>query len=331
MKRRRSFSRFKYFLPEMQPYPCLLKPVRQLNQVGFITYPLALSVFMGLVLTITVYTILEQLGIIQDLGYWGSFGPFLVIVAFSTGVYLALKHFQNQRYEIGKNDPLFARRLMTDCLERSCTTLDKRLSARPAISLETIFYEMMEDKIFDIYEKDGLRFPDIRKVIEGCGLQKNTRLGFKSFFHTTEGYSKQPLDPEIQMIDEVVYRKRPDLKEAMEKLKSTHKALHTSIGNYLTLLPPDPKKVEKIRKTYRYRPPGKNQAMRLVFAMDAAQYLKAFRFENVKPLGRERYQSVSRKIMPQLAKALNDYQHAWKELVSAYEAPNGKTYSIKGG
>lgn len=104
-------------------------------------------------------------------------------------------------------------------------------------------------------------------------------------------------------------------------MKDAHQALCTGAGDVLTLLPPDPKKVEMLRTTYRYRPPSVEQAKRMAFALETLSYLKAIRFENVNPLDRKRYDRVASLTIPKLADALRVYRQAWKDLVDAYERP----------
>ena len=102
-------------------------------------------------------------------------------------------------------------------------------------------------------------------------------------------------------------------------MKNAHQTLCTGTGNILALLPPDPKKVEKIRATYRYRPPTPQRTRRMVFALETMAYLKATRHENVNPLDRRRYDAVADQVIPKLAEALAVYKQAWQDLVDAFE------------
>ena len=118
-----------------------------------------------------------------------------------------------------------------------------------------------------------------------------------------------------------VLRSRPDLKPLLARLKEAHQTLCTGTGDILSLLPPDAKKVEKVRSTYRYRPPTPERAQRMVFALETMAYLKATRHENVNPMDRKRYDAVADRVIPKLGEALADYKHAWQDLVDAYELP----------
>ena len=122
-------------------------------------------------------------------------------------------------------------------------------------------------------------------------------------------------------------RGRPDLKAALERLRQAHRRLCTGTGDLLSLLPPDDKRVERIRATYRYRPPTPERTRRMAFALETMAYLKATRHENVNPLDRKRYDSVAAHVVPELAGAFNDYRQAWQALVDAFEQPAARRSS----
>ena len=144
------------------------------------------------------------------------------------------------------------------------------------------------------------------------------------FFQTSVEYRKMALPGEIRQVADTVSRSRPDLKDLLERLKNAHQTLCTGTGNVLALLPPDTKRVENIRSTYRYRPPTPERAQRMGFALETLAYLKATRHENVNPMDRRRYDAVAEQVIPKLAEALNVYKQAWQDLVDAYERPESK-------
>ena len=286
---------------------------------GFIANPLALTVFLALVMTVTAYLLLERFGLAGRLGYWESLAPFGIIVLLSAGIFAILRAMRKQYYEIGIPDPIFARRLMTECLEQTCGLLEKRLSAKPAISRDMLFYEMIQHKMFDIYDKDCLRFYDIRKRVAQCGLKRAPGLDFAAYFQSAEAFVRTPLPQEMQLFEDVVRMERRELKKLQKRVAATRKTLFTIFSDYLDLLPPNPKKVDGLRKQYRYRPPAKDQAVRMAFALETLDYLMAIRFDNVKPYAQKKYVAAAKKAMPRLTDAYEDHKSAWMELVLAYE------------
>jgi hypothetical protein len=288
------------------------------DQWGFIASPLAASIFFGLVLTIVVYSALEQTGAMSKLGPFGPLLPLVVIALLMVGVYKGIKQFKSRATRIRIKTPLYMRSLMNDCLERTCGALERRLNT-PAISSTMILNDILQDKMLHICATDCLRFSDIRRQIEGRRFSGTNDLVLARFFVTNVDYRKQALPDEIRQVAETVSRSRPDLKESLERLKNAHQALCTGTGNILTLLPPDEKRVEKIRSTYRYRPPTPQRAQRMVFALETMTYLKANRHENVNPMDRRRYDAVADQLIPKLGEALTAYKQAWQDLVDAYE------------
>jgi hypothetical protein len=280
----------------------------------------AATLFFGMVLTIVVYSALEQTGIMIRLGRFGPILPLIVIIWLMYGIYRGFKRLKRRSARIRIKGPLFMRALMNDCIERTCGMLIKRLDA-PEITSERILNDILLDKMLHICAADCLRFSDIRRQIEGSRLKGTDGLELACFFQTTVEYRKQELPQEIRQVADMVLRSRPDLKNLLERLKNAHQTLCTGTGNILALLPPDAKKVEKIRSTYRYRPPTPERSQRMVFALETLAYLKATRHENVNPMDRRRYAAVASQTIPKLADALMIYKQAWQDLVDAYESP----------
>ena len=295
------------------------------GQAGFIANPVATTLFLGLVLIILVYSALELTGTMGRLGRYGPVLPLLIIVWLMYGIYRVLRLLRRRAARIRIKGPLFMRTLMNDCLERTCGVLEARLNT-PDISSSMILNQILLDKMLYICKTDCLRYSDIRRQIEGGRFKGTAGLVLAQFFQTTVEYHKQPLPDEIQQVADTVSRSRRDLKDLLERLKNAHQTLCTGTGNILALLPPDPKKVEKIRTTYRYRPPTPERAQRMVFALESMAHLKATRHENVNPLDRRRYDAVASQVIPTLADSLRVYKQAWQDLVDAYErSPNERS------
>lgn len=285
--------------------------------------PVAATLFFGLVLTIVVYSVLDLTGTMTRMGRFGPVLPLIVIVWLMYGIYLAVKRLKRRAARIRIKGPLFMRSLMNDCLERTCGVLERQLNT-PEIPSTMILNDILLDRMLHICVTDCLRFSDVRRQIEGSRLKGTDGLELARFFQTPVEYRKQALPDEIRQVADTVSRSRTDLRDLLERLKNAHQTLCTGTGDLLALLPPDPKKVEKIRSTYRYRPPTPQRAQRMVFALETMAYLKATRHENVNPMDRRRYDSVAAQVIPKLAETLNVYKRAWQDLVDAYELPRSE-------
>jgi len=308
--------------PSTRPGPNRNRSVA-LNASGFIVNPMAATIFFGLILTIVVYSVMDLTGNIARLGPFGPVIPLLLIALLMVGVYKGVKRLKRRAVRIRIKGPLFLRSLMNGCIERTCGILETRLNT-PAFSSSMILNDILLDKMLDICARDCLRFSEIRRQIENSRLKGSDDLLFACFFQTSVEYRKRALPGEIRQVADAVSRSRPDLKNLLERLKRAHQTLCTGTGNILALLPPDAKKVEKIRSTYRYRPPTPERAQRMVFALETLAYLQATRHENVNPMDRRRYDAVAQQAIPKLAEALNGYKQAWQELVDAYERPRSE-------
>ncbi len=281
------------------------------------------TLFLGLVLIIVVYTALDLSGTMTRLGCFGPVLPLIVIVWLMYGIFRGMKRLKRRAARIRIKGPLFMRSLMNDCLERTCGMLETRLNT-PEVPSAMILNDILRDKMLHICTTDCLRFSDIRRQIEGSRMKGTDGLELARFFQTSVEYHKQALPDEIRQVADTITRSRTDLKGLLERLKNAHQTLCSGTGNILGLLPPDSKKVQKIRSTYRYRPPTPERTQRMVFALETLAYLKATRHENVNPMDRRRYDAVAEQVIPKLAHTLNVYKQAWQDLVDAYERPKSE-------
>ncbi|GAB6908146.1 hypothetical protein JCM12296A_39850 [Desulfosarcina cetonica] len=294
-----------------------------INEEGFSVNPVAATLFCGLVLVIVVYTTLEQTGAMARLGQYGPVLPLIIIAWLMYGIYRGFKLLKRRSARLRIKGPLYLRALMNDCLERTCGPLEKRLN-KPEISSSAILNDLLLDKMLYVGATDCLRFSDVRRQIEGSRLKGTANLSLARFFQTDVEYHKRPLPGEIRQVADMAARSRKDLKPLLERLKAAHQSLCTGCGDILSLLPPDPKKVEKIRSSYRYRPPTPERARRMVFALETLAYLKAIRHENVNPMDRRRYDAIAEKAIPWIGDALAAYRQAWQAVVDAYERPQSE-------
>lgn len=282
--------------------------------------PLAATLFCGLVLIIIVYSALDQAGTLTRLGRFGPVLPLFVIAWLMYGIYRGLSYLKNRSSRMRVKGPLFMRALMNDCLERTCGALEKRLNT-PGTPSAAIFNDILLDNVHAICKADCMRFSDIRRKIESSRLKGTPDLSLAGFFQTRTAYSKQALPDEIQQVAELASRGRSELKGPLDRLKKAHAALCTGTGSIFDMLPPDPVSVDKLRSTYKYRPPTPERALRMTFALETLAYLRAIRHENVDPMDRRRHDAAAVEAIPKLSDALAAYKAAWQALVDVYESP----------
>jgi hypothetical protein len=285
--------------------------------------PVAITIFIGMILTVVVYSVLDLTGVMGRLGQFATVLPFILISWVVIGIYLGLRRMKRRSRSIRIKGPLYMRSLMNDALENTCGELEKRLKT-PHLTSVAILNDLLLDRMWSIHNADCLRFSDIRRRIEDSRLKGTNNLQLAPFFQSEIQYDKQPLPEEIKQAEELISRSRTDLKKPLEILKKSHRSLCTGLGDLLVLLPPDEKKVERIRTTYRYRPPAREHARRMAFALESMAYLKATRHEKVNPMDSRRYEAVASEMIPKLANALNVYKQAWQTLVDAYEKPRSE-------
>jgi hypothetical protein len=282
--------------------------------------PVAAALFSGLILIVLIYSTLDLTGLTSRWGAWGAVLPLPVIGGLMYCIFLGMKGLRRHRTVIRAKGPLYLRLLMKSCLERTCGELDTRLSA-PEVSSAAIFNAILLDKTLYIGATDCVRYSDIRRQIEGSGLKGTDDLVLSRFFQTFEEYTQQALPVEIRQVEDLVARSRSDLQSLLNRLKSAHEALFSGAGDVLVLLPPDPKKTEKISSSYRFTPPSPQSAQRMAFALETLAYLKAVRYKSIKSTDRRRYDAAADEGIPKLGSALKDYKQAWRDLVDAYEQP----------
>lgn len=239
-----------------------LTPDRLINEEGFSVNPVAATLFCGLVLVIVVYTTLEQTGAMARLGQYGPVLPLIIIAWLMYGIYRGFKLLKRRSARLRIKGPLYLRALMNDCLERTCGPLEKRLN-KPEISSSAILNDLLLDKMLYVGATDCLRFPMFADKSKAAASKGQPTFRWP-VFQTDVEYHKRPLPGEIRQVADMAARSRKDLKPLLERLKAAHQSLCTGCGDILSLLPPDPKKVEKIRSSYRYRPPTPERARRMV-------------------------------------------------------------------
>lgn len=288
------------------------------NENGFTFSPLAATVFIGMILVISVFTLLENYALMETMGRWGIAVPLIVIAGILFCVYKGLSRVKNLRFKKGKNDPLFIRSLMTASIKKNCEAMEKRLKD-PSISSTDILYELLLDKILAICAKDCMQFSEIRQKFEQSRMKSTGNTHFDDFFFTHGEFDKNPPQKEIKIVSDAVVRQHSHLNDELEELKQAHRNLFTSMGDYLDLFPPQPKKVEELVATYRFRPPTKDQAMRMVFALDTLDHIKKVRYDRVNSKEKQIYDDIAQTRIPEMGRCIKQYRSAWENLVDANE------------
>lgn len=314
--------------PFSRPFRCLSKTAGffrlaarlRTDPQGFAASPAAAALFVGLVLILVVYSVMEHTGMMGQMGNAGRVLPLLVIAGAGIGVYKWLVWLKTRSRRMHLQGPLYLRTLMDTCLSRTCAALQKRLDT-PAATTVTVLNDLLLDKVLHIGATDCLRFSDIRRRIEVAGLRGTRDLALADFLRTHGEYEKAGLPEEIRQVADMAARGQKEFEPLLNTLTAAHKALCTGCGDFLSLLPPDARKVDQLRAQYRYRPPDPDQARRMVFALDTLLYLRATRHENVNPMDHRKYDAVAAAVIPCLAAHLSAYRDAWQAVVDLYEAP----------
>ncbi len=300
--------------------PGLIRPLEKFlsNDRGFFFSPLAASVFIGLMLIVSVFSVMESYLLLGKIGTWGYAGIFTGILVIVFGLYKGLARLKGRRFKQGSSDPLYLRSLMADCFEKVCAPLEKRLE-NPSLSSSDILNDILLDKALEIFESDCMRFTDIRRQFEKSRLKLPDHVNFRDFFTPEKTYDERPLTGEIQQVADAVSRRNSDLSEAFAHLKKAHRELFTSLGDYLNIFSPPQVQVEKLIKSHRYNPPAPDEAQRIIFAVNTLAYLKSVRFENVKKDQARLYETFADQFIPKLAGYIKAYKRQWERTVRAYE------------
>ncbi|MDL2269624.1 hypothetical protein LJC71_07200 [Desulfosarcina sp. OttesenSCG-928-A07] len=287
---------------------------------GFSVHPAAATLFVGIVLIVVVYSVMERTGLIGRIGHAGMILPLLAIFGILAGAYRGFWWFRARSARFKMQSPLYLRTLMENCLSRTCGALEKRLNT-PEASSVTVFNALLLDKLMFIHDTDCMRFSDVRRQIEDSGLRGTSGLSLAAFLTSGSDYEKQELPEEIRQVVDMADRGWKDFLPLLDNLKAAHREMCTHAGDILDLLPPDPKKVEQLRSRYRYRPPSVERARRMMFALETLTYIRAIRHKNVNPMDQRRYDAVAASLIPGLADRLAAYKNAWQAIVDLYERP----------
>ncbi|MDJ0781741.1 MAG: hypothetical protein QNJ22_07195 [Desulfosarcinaceae bacterium] len=284
--------------------------------------PVMAAIFVGLVLTILVFTgIAHRLGDSAFLS-WAYAGAAVAIGLALLGVYRLLRLIQKRRVAAGRRDPLLLRRLMEAELEATSAPLRKRLD-NPDLTVEAVFDQLLQDQIEALFTTDVLRFTELRRKFEKSGIDKQTGSGFRRFFGSPETDPETELPEALQLMERAVAKRHDEgLAEGLVRLKAAHQTLHTFMGDYLNLLPCAPDEIVKLQKRYPFRPPDDRLAREMLFAGRFLNHLLRKRAGENGPRAvpdTAALAAAAKERVPGLSAALAAYETTWRELLDLYD------------
>jgi hypothetical protein len=293
------------------------------NQIGSTLSPMMAAIFVALVLMILAFSLIAHL--LRESLYltWAYAGASVVIGLVLLGVYRLLRYRQKRRMATGRRDPLLLRQMMEGELEATVNPVKKCLD-NPGLAVEEVFGLLLQDQIEGLFTTDTLRFTELRRQFEKSGLEKRSGCGFRRFFQSEEAYAATPLPEALLLMERAVAKSHDErLAERLNLLKDAHRGLHTSMGDYLDLLPSTPEEVKKLQKRYPFRPPEEDLARQLIFAGRVLNHLIRRASSEPEPkaalLDGARLDEAADVRVPRLSAALSSYENAWRELLDAYD------------
>lgn len=309
--------------PRRTRRPPLLPSPPLNDEIGSTLSPMMAAIFVALVLMILVFSVIAHL--LRESPYltWAYAGASVVIGLVLLGVYRLLRHLQKRRMATGRRDPLLLRQMMEDELDETVNSLKKCLDD-PDLAVEAVFDQLLQDQIESLFTTDALRFTELRRQYEKSGLEKRSGCGFRRFFQSEEVYAATPLPEALLLMERAVAKSHDEhLAERLKLLKGAHRELHTSMGDYLDLLPSTPEEVKKLQKRYPFRPPEEDLARQLIFADRVLNHLirrASSESEPKAPKTDGAHLGKTAEIrVPRLSAALSSYESAWRELLDAYD------------
>jgi hypothetical protein len=281
------------------------------------------AIFLGLVLMIVVFSaIAAQLGQSPYLT-WAYAGASVVIGLVLLGVYRLLRFLEKRRVATGRRDPLLLRRLMEAELERTAAPLRERLD-NPSLTVEAVFYQLLQDQIEALFATDALRFTESRRQLERSGIEKQAGCGFRRFFISSEAYAEALLPEALHLMQRAVTKSHDEgLANGLVRLKASHRKLHTYLGDYLDLLPCTAEEIARLKKRYPFRPPDDHLAREMIFAAKFMTHLIRRHASGTEtgtvPSEGGALDKAAAERVPGLSAAIADYEAAWRELLDAYD------------
>ena len=293
------------------------------SQIGSTLCPIMAAIFVALGLMVLAFSVIARL--FRDSPYltWAYAGASVIIGLVLLGVYRLLRHLQKRRMATGRRDPLLLRQMMEGELNETVYSLKKCLD-NPELTVEAVFDQLLQDQIEGLFTTDTLRFTDLRRQLEKSGLEKRSGCSFRRFFQSEEDYSAAPLPEALLLMERAVAKSHDEhLAERLNLLKSAHRELHTSMGDYLELLPSTPQEVKNLQKRYPFRPPEDDLARQMLFADRVLNHLirRVSSEPESKPVRPNdiRLDEAANVRIPRLSAALSNYENAWRELLDAYD------------
>jgi hypothetical protein len=285
--------------------------------------PVMAAIFIGLVLMVLVFSVIaNQLGKSPYLT-WAYAGASVGIGLVLLGIYRLLRFLEKRRLATGRRDPLLLRRLMEAEIEKAAGPLRERLD-NPDLTVEAVFYQLLQDQIEALFTTDALRFTELRRKLEKSGIEKQTGSGFRRFFRSAHNYAEAPLPEALTLMERAVAKSHDEgLANGLTRLKAAHLELHTFLGDYLDLLPCTREEIAKLQKRYPFRPPDDQLAREMIFAGKFLSHLIRRHTAEPGTGGRQAetnaLETAAKRRVPGLSAAIAAYETAWRALLDTYD------------
>lgn len=285
---------------------------------GSITGMLSVSIFIGLILFIIIFSAVIHLSFFKQLGIFRYFFAYLLIFLSMVGTYFSMRTYIHFRFKNGHYDPIFVREMLQRCLQKDVGRLNVKLENSQLTPL-SIMNEMFQGKMQAIIKDDGRYMSDVQAKYENNTIKKLYDKDFHKFFQTSDQYDLTSLPIELRLLESAVGKKLKPIAKEVAQLNKYRKTLFTLMGDYMDIFPPTASRIQWIRKTYKYRVPDEAKIRRISFALDFLSYLERTKNNTVRPLLKERMETVASERIRLLKNAVTQYKKAWYNLSLAYE------------
>jgi hypothetical protein len=279
---------------------------------------LAATLFVGMVLIIVLFSLMQYHPSFVAMGYWAFGGAAGLITVALLLAYRVIHGHKLHRFQKGRPNPLLLRSMMRDCLERDCQAIETRLNSPDRSSVD-LFNELLQAKMENILKRDCHYMADIRERFIKSGLKPLNGENLHLLFQSHQEYEQGRMPDELTLISNSVVHHLATMGDKLARLKTYRRTLFTIMGDYRDILTPTPRAVERLCQTYPYRPPTLDAAERIVFAMKVISYLKAEHEGRTKSKLRDRIEMLATERIWLLRRTVLQYRQAWQCMVDAYE------------
>lgn len=290
------------------------------NRSGIAVNSLVGALFGGLAALVLLFPLVSRAELPVQHARWAMVLVAGICVIWMLGIYLLLDRWKRLRFQKGINSPLYFHELMQQHVRQTCEVLEARLEAARSAPYP-LFREMLGAKLHSIVMQHCRNMPEILKKLNQSDFRSASDAQLERFFMTPSEYAAAPLPEEIQQVTAMVASGHPRFASHLKRLKAAHKKLCYVMGDYLSVIPPTPKAVQRIRKTMPKTPLKNEITRRILFALTVLHYLEAESQSTLNDNDRARIETLARRRIPKLQGALDSYKAAWAHLAAAYQSP----------